>query len=426
MIRGRRISRLLTATLIACSSTAAAIEVDSFKVEAQLWAAASLDDLSSQLARLSVTPELELRFGSDWHGAAALRLEYADDAVGLGRTAAFAAASKPWRLSEQARIEVDALSIEYRGSQTTLTLGKQVVAWGVLDGLQVTDRFAPVRRRDFVLLDPRPDRISRWGARLRHRAGALLVDAAVAFDPTSSQLPEHDGAFAPPVSANLLRLPVARRGHEPGNATYGLRLARQLDRMQVSVLALSGPDTDAVVAPAPAGSATPAVLDHPRRTLLGSTLEASAGELVLRLEVAHVPDQPTTAFDAGQPVVTTRARTLAGVGVDWSAPAGIFVNAQLGVDHLQGGGRFGLRSRTDTVATLRGQRGLRQDTLVASAELLISLDERDGAFRPALRWQVDDNWSLATGADLLFGARETPFGQFRDRSRFWLRATVSM
>lgn len=70
--------------------------------------------------------------------------------------------------------------------------------WGVLDGVQITDRFDPMRRHDFVFSDVKPDRIARWGARWRNQLGNFKLDASLAFDGTVSQQAEPNALFLLP------------------------------------------------------------------------------------------------------------------------------------------------------------------------------------------------------------------------------------
>lgn len=405
-------------------------------VEADLWAGVGLDTGRLELARLTVRPTASWQLGDSARAALGLRLEIADDDTGLGSLATYSSLSRPLLRSARTRLEIDQAVVTWQGEAATLTLGKQTVAWGVLDGLQVTDRFDPVRRRDFVLTETRPERLSRWGLRLRQPAGeAWLLDVAAALDPSVSQQATPGASFAPLAPRNRGGLPalaldppleVSSRGAYLADATAGLRLVRRGAGHEWSVLAISGPDTDPrlrLTGPLPAD---PVSLEFPRRGLVGTTWERSAGARVWRVEAALVPDQPVNVRDeGGRPAVDRRARALAGVGLDWSAPGGVFVNAQLGIDHLDGGEPALTRPRTDWLLTLRLQKAFRNDSWRTRGELIGSASDGDGVLRWALEWTGRDAWRLGGGADLLFGDRDGLFGQYRERSRLWLRATAT-
>lgn len=426
------------ALLLVCAGAAnARAEVSLLRasVEVDAWAGAGFDSGRLELARLTLKPAATWGLGDRLQGSLGLRLEVADDDTGLGSLATYSSLSRPLLRSERARLEIDQAVLAWRGEAATLTLGKQTLAWGVLDGLQVTDRFDPVRRRDFVLTETRPERLSRWGVRLRQPVGETwLLDLALALDPSVSQQATPGASFAPlaprnrgglPVLAVEPPLEVASRGAWLDDATGGLRLVHRGAGYEWSVLLISGPETDPRLRPSGALPVDPIRLEFPRRSLLGATWERSAGARVWRVEAALVPDQPVNVLVGGVPAVERRARALAGVGLDWSAPAGVFVNAQLGVDHVDGGMSALARPRTDWLLTLRLQKSFANDSWRTRGELIGSASDGDGVLRWALEWVGRDAWRLGGGADLLFGDREGLFGQYRDRSRAWLRATAS-
>ena len=120
------------------------------------------------------------------------------------------------------------------------------------------------------------------------------------------------------------------------------------------------------------------------------------------------------------PAFDRRQRLIAGVGLDWRLPGDLLVNAQFALDRVRGDGL--VRPNTDRIATLRIQRAFANDTWRWSAEVLGNLADRDGTFRPALRWQANDALRLSAGVDLVWGEREGLFGQFRDTDRVWFNA----
>jgi len=417
---------------------AAAWERISQRTEIDYWVGADGEEGRIALSRLSVLPSLRLRAGEDWDIDLAGRVEAAYDRTGLGTVKSFSRASRPLIREDHVRVDIDRLVISRRFGANRLSIGKQTVPWGVLDGVQITDRFDPVRRRDFVLTEVRPERLARWGLRWRHDGEAWRTDLAVAFDPTVNQLAQAGDRFeplAPRVRGGLpaeldsasVSLEQSDRDRYWRDATYGLRLSRAIGRADASVLLLSGPDTDPLLRLTGVDPQRPTIqLDYPRRELIGATLEVPEGSRVWRLELAYVPDQPINIEGTNPLNSDERGRTLAGVGLDWNAPDGWFVNAQLAVDRLGSGMPEPVRPQTDVIATLRAQRGFVQDTLKFRSEILASLSDGDGVVRAALDWQVSDPWRLSVGADWLFGTRDGLFGQYRDQSQLWVRIRLSL
>jgi hypothetical protein len=423
----------LAALLLPAAVAQAGPELESQRHDLELWTGLRTDDAELSLARLTARSEWRWRFGEDWRAELGVRLELADDDTGLGTVRTYAPASRPLIDEEHARLELDTVTVSRQRAGHQIVLGKQVVAWGVLDGLRVTDRFSPVRLRDFLLTEVRPERLSRWGARIRQRAAGGWFDLAVALDDTVNQLPNPGDAFSPlapqsraglPAGATPPPLVVSDRGDVWNDATVGLRYSHDLDAGNVSLLVIDGPDTDPRFMPLADGTVR---LDYPRRSLFGATFEASAGAFVWRAEMAHSPDQPVNRIGSAGLVGDRQPRTLAGVGMDWQGEGGLFFNAQLGIDHQKEGDSAAalVRPQTDWIGTVRLQKRLLQDTLTLRTEWIGSLVDGDGALRPSLEWAMNDTLRLGAGIDWLHGQRDELFGQFRDERRVWLRLKAS-
>ena len=372
-------------------------------------------------ARLTLLPEARLRWKRNWSADLDLRLEAAWTDTGLGTRSTYDDLAKPIELGSDARLEIDTAAIKWRKRATRITVGKQTLAWGVLDGLQVTDRFDAVRRREGIFTPNRPERISRWGIRLETNLAGMQWDAATLLDGTADQFAEAGDIFevrAPRMRAGLpADAPMPDLGVSLSTkATAGLRARRSFGTADFSLLVIRGPDTEPVIVTENAQF----MLDYPSRTLLGMTWQRASGNRVWRLEAAFIPDQAVNLISP-TPITEERERLLAGVGLDWDLPDSVFLNFQLGVDNIRGKGA--VRPDTDVIATLRLQKSFTNDTLRVAAEILGNLADSDGTFRPSVTWQVNDALRFETGADLIWGDVDGLIGQFNGTDRVWLRAT---
>lgn len=370
--------------------------------------------------RVRVGSETRVRFEGGWEARLGLRVEVAGSDTGLGSTATYDDLSRPLTLGPDARVEIDEAVLAWRKRSTRVTLGKQTWAWGVLDGLQVTDRLDPARRREAVFINQRPDRLSRWGARAQFTRAGVRWDSALVIDGTADQFALPGETYA--VTAPRLRagLPVGAplpdlRVETSGAVTAGLKAERGFGAADAGLLVIHGPDPEAVFRP----DATGVRLTYDTRNLIGATWQRSAGPRVWRVEAAWVPDQPLNVSRNGI-AVDDRQRWLAGGGVDWNLKGDTFLNAQLGIDHVAGDDLF--RPETDVIATVKLRRGFSNERWIASAEVLGSLSDGDATFRPAMAWQASDRLRLEGGADLVWGKQDSLIGQFDRTDRLWLRA----
>ena len=420
--------------LSALPSADAEAVTTTLRVKAQAEAAIRLEDGAASLARINVQPRFLMRSTKGWRAEVSARFIAAPDETGLGTTSTFSGASRPVELGPDGRIELDRAFVTLGTGDHRVTLGKQSVAWGILDGLQVTDRFDPVNLTEGVFGEVRPQRLARWGARWQAQIAGTEFDAAAAFDPTVNQLPLVSDAFAPtsprlraglPSGAAAPPLTVTSREEYVKDATFGLRASRSIGQSEASLVLISGPETEPVFA-AVATPEGPAIeLRYPRRALIGATLDRSDGPRVWRVEAAYIPDQPVNVRAAESIDTARRPRLLAGLGLDWSAPRDVFLNLQLGIDHIDAGETDLVRPETDVIATLRLQRAFRNERLWLKGEVLGTLSEGDGAFRPWLEWRQTDDLVISVGADLVWGREHGLFGQYESQSRLWTRVSRS-
>lgn len=419
-----RVLLTLIAVLAAGSVEASGIEVSRASVELESQYAMSLDDGATSQTRAIVRPSVRLRLPARWTAELELRGEVSGSDTGLGALAGYDDASRPWSRDGDSRLEIERALLRWRRGAKRLTLGKQTLAWGVLDGLQVTDRMDAVRRREAFFTEPRPDRIGRWGARAEFRAAGLRVDAVVLADGTVDQLPGPEQAYAiraPRLRAGLpVSAPTPPLAYQvPDAPTLGLRLSRSFGASELGVLVIDGPDTEPTFDDR--GSAVG--LTYRDRTLVGATFSRSAGSRVWRMEAAWIPEQPVNLAGATLEI-DRRRRILGGVGLDWRLPRSLLLNVQLAADRMFGDDL--VRPRTDVIATLRAERRFANDRWRLSSELLGSLTDDDGTLRPQLEWQVNDVLRLQLGADVVWGNARGLFGQFARTDRFWTRARLTL
>jgi hypothetical protein len=408
--------------LIAAEPATAATATHSLRTETVL--AADRDGLSQ--ARVTLLPETRLRLSRSWSAEGRLRVEGAASDTGLGTRETYSDLSEPWQAGNDLRLEIDAATIGWRRRSTQITLGKQSVAWGVLDGVQVTDRFDAVRRREAIFTQTRPERLSRWGARARFRVGDTRWDLAAAFDGSVNQLARPGDVFdvrAPRSRGGLPAsiVPAAIAVDTPDDATLGLRASRSIGSSDASLLVIHGPDTEPVFRADGLG----VVLDYPTRTLIGANWQRAAGSRVWRLEAAWIPRQALNLAPGATLRAGRESRALLGAGLDWSLPGGLFLNAQLAVDHIDAPTSTLARPDTDVVSTLRLQRSYRNERWRAALEMVNVLSDGSGTLRPMLSWQRSDSLAFDVGADLTWGREKDLLGQFEQASRLYLRVRQS-
>lgn len=425
------VGALLGLPFSVCLITPEAKGLGDYELEATQTISTDADGQIAQ-ARFQTRLGWRERLLDRWRLDARVRLELADDETGLGTLETYSPISRPVIDEDAVRLELEQFTATRRGRGWTLTLGKQSVAWGVLDGIQITDRFDATSSRDFIFVEPRPDRIARWGARWQGGIGPIEADIALHIDPTVTQLPASGDRFeptAPRLVAGLNRTAAAESGINfetrsayLEDATFGLRVSQRFPRLTISGLVISGPDHEAAIASAPG---TGVELRYPRRTLYGATAEWAVGPAVFRFEAAHIPNQSVNLDGAWPPEITERGRWLVGIASDFDLPNRWFANIQIGYDRIETSDIKAARPDLDLIYTLRISRRFGNNRNRVSAELIGSATDSDGVFSTGIERQVNDHLLLIAGFDVIYGSSNGLFGQFRDTDQIWVRAKFS-
>ncbi|ABG39486.1 hypothetical protein Patl_0960 [Paraglaciecola sp. T6c] len=422
----------------------AEVTLQSSQVSLEYRGAINLRDSELDLSRVSLWSKHKLRLSPQWSAQIDTLSQVAFEETGLGSTDNYTSFNRPIVDNSETRVELTRAFLMWRKRATSFVIGKQVTPWGVLDGVQVTDRFDPVRRRDFVFTDTRPERIARWGVRWRSKFDGWRVDTSFAFDGTSTQQAKVGDTFFLTSTRftgglsitdlgllgqeshsrleQVLMINTSKREHIIAHSTLGVKVGHALGEGDMSFMLYRGPDTDPVLRLATAITANAPInvsFDYLRRTVIGATYDVTQDTLVWRMELAYIPDQPLNVL-AEVPLAQARSkRLLIGGGLDWSAPNNWFVNAQLVVDYLDKKQFELVRPSTDTLLTLRAQRSFFNARLLFKMELMGSVNQGDGALRPSISYDYSDNLKLQTGIDWAFGDPNGQFGQFKDASRWW-------
>lgn len=396
-------------------------------LHAQYRTAAALETGDVNMARVMVLPRLKWRLDRRWRFEAKLRFEQAFSDTRLGMMETYSDVSKPLELASDTRVELDTMVLSYRQMNYKMTLGKQVYPLGVLDGLQITDRFDSQRYREAIFTDDRPDRLPRWGwfQTFQWQGGGLQI--LTAFDGTVSQPAQHRATFMP-------RAPRLRAGMQsfrltqpsitydlPDDPSIGGRWFLHSNTGDLSLLVLHG----AQLEPLWRQEHQRLHLEYPSRTLYGITAQRSDKERVWRFEAAYIPSQKINTRTRYSVSEGDADRLLAGVGVDWRA-AGFFFNTQLAVDYLYQPSAAPVRPVSDVLMTLKGHRTLLNDSIAASLEVIVSLSQGDGVLRPALKWQVSDQLATSVGIDWIWGDDNQLLGQFSEQSRLWFKLSLDL
>ncbi len=423
-------------TSLGVTAASAEIRVKSKKLEAIVDVGVGFNGQQPSKLRFTAKPQVKIGLRKRVDLNVATRLEFADDETGLGDTSSFSDLSAPFLDEQNAKIYLDQLNLLIRKSKTRFILGKQVVAWGVLDGIRITDAVNPVDLRESVATEHRPERVPIWAARLQTKVKDTNIEFVFAPDPTTNQVAERGDLFSRAAprflggfqASDTAGLVVQREGRNEylKDAVYAIRVGKNIGAFESHLTVISGPVQDPIFVVQQVPENSPVVLlTHPRRTLIGVDLVRPIGSIVARFEAAFSENHPFNEQTPAGPTPVREDRLVIGGGMDWNAPGGFFVNAQLFADRVFNEEQNLTRPTTDVISTLRASRTFSNDKMEFRTEWLNSYTDGDGLVRFDLYRELGENYRVGVGADIFYGSDDGIFGQFSEQSRvrFQVKAT---
>ena len=414
------------------TTAAADIRIKSQKLEITSDFAVEFDDGNFAKQRLAVTPSAKIGLRKGIGLNISGQIEYANDEVGLGDTSSFSNLSEPIVDDRTLQASLSAFNLTVRKSKTRFTVGKQIVAWGALDGFRITDVVNPVDLRESIATENRPIRLSIWGARLKTSLGNTDLDVFYAPDPTTNQVANRSDTFSRSATRFLggfqasevtgIRVVREPRDSLTQDAVYAVRIGRQIGETDSHFTFVSGPVQDPIlkIGSEPNGEQL-VLLDHPRRDLFGVDFVRPIGSLVGRLEASYAPDHPFNDATSLGPSKIRRDRITLGAGVDWKAPGSFFINSQIVADHIVDAPNSLSRPDLDLISSVRASRMFDNDKMEFRAEWLNSYTDSDGLIRFDIFKDLGESYRVGVGTDIFYGNSEGIFGQFSDASRLRLQ-----
>ncbi len=350
---------------------------------------------------------------------------------------------QPWRLDMyEAYVDLYGLILD----DMDVRIGKQRIAWGTADKLNVVDNLNPDDFEDILDLGRK---IPTTAIRLDYYPGDFTVTGVVvpvftpARSPSSSWQVPASFPLPPELSLGSLTDEVTLPDERPQDtASIGLRIKKELLGYDCSVSYVYGPDDW----PLPSAvNMTPAdtlgtvdihtTLEYPKQQVVGMDIAGAIKDVGVWAECAlFVPAEATyTAVTA--PGETSLQLALSDdpyvkyvVGGDYTFRNGLYVNGQYLHGFFTDRGPDGLEDYFLVAFERDFLHGDLRARLAFAAEIADFGDvaNRSAFFGgPEITYYPTDSAEIAAGALLLEGDSSTQFGQFSDNDEIYIKVKYS-
>lgn len=304
--------------------------------------------------------------------------------------------------------------------------GRQIITWGVADGLQVTDIISPMDYTEFLAQDYDDIRIPVNALRLSYGEMNVKVEALFVPVPEFYELPT-DPQNPWGISLNGLNCEMHHDKPEKkiANSEFGVRLSAYLSGLDFSLCALR--TWNKMPAFSIAGLTEDGLISveaqYGRMTMVGADLSASAGNFVVRAEASsymgmlHAPKNYNGKALRGNDLLSL-------IGLDWYPGNDWTILLQYCHTHI-----FGKEELSDYhnsgMATANLSKALLHNTLKLGVFGRIDCTN-DGAFffRFNSDYQLTDDIAITLGYDW-FRADNGMFALYKENSEYWAKVKYS-
>ncbi len=326
--------------------------------------------------------------------------------------------------------------LQWRGlGPFDVTLGQQVVAWGVLDVASAQDVVNPVDYRTGLAPGDEPPRIPVFLMRAETRLGPLHVDGVLApfFTPHRIDLLGSDygplGAailsgvdesveddWSKTVQATEVPMDLPRQ------ADAGIRLGTSVGGVDLHAAYLYVwdriPELRERVIEAVTEGGLPFTSTYSRRHVVGGDATLTAGDFVFRLESGWSPQR--TLYQAGEfgvPVSVRRSVAQSGLGIDWTYDTDLIANVEafwMRVNDVPADAELFLL-KPDMYGAAGGltMRFLNDDLSISARAMVTSLE--DLIVFPEISWRIADGHTVA-GSVQVYEGRDGSMGDQFDHN----------
>jgi len=323
-----------------------------------------------------------------------------------GHAGAFVSANLIYNaiLKDRTGLELREAYAYYANTHWDLRAGRQIIVWGVADGLRLTDIVSPMDYTEFLAQDYDDIRIPVGSMRIKYMQDTWSLETVVV--PVSS-------FFVLPTDAenpwSIGQIPIAEEPRRRfSNIEYGGRLSVFLSGIDLSFSVLHTWNKMPVVCGG--------VGEYRRMTMIGADCSLPMGQFVIRGEVAEYLDEAQPSMGREVP---RAASTNALLGVDWYPGNDWMLSAQYAHKYVAWGNH-----RNTALSTMRISKQLLHNTLALQSFAYVDVTNGGIFNRLSADYALNDQLHVMGGYDFFYADRGT-FAVYKHNSEMWMKLKYS-
>ena len=310
---------------------------------------------------------------------------------------------------------------DYAGKYLEVKAGRQIVTWGVADGLRITDLISPMDYTEFMANDYDDIRVPVNAINLKYPGESFSAELVFVPVPEYFVIPTSEDNPWQMTAPNGMQMDLSGTPEKHiKNSEVGTRLRFFLENLDFSLTALrtfnKSPVTIASFDPESKSVVIKGI--YKPMYVLGGAFSIPVGEFVVRGEMAGYFGEPIALNDSRRYRLRKTFNAL--FGLDWYAGDNWTFMVQymhkIIMDYRK---ELGMDQNTSMI-TARISKEILNNTLKLSVYGMYDVDNVSFYIRPAADYLLNDQITLSLGADILGGRRGT-FKTYEDNTQIWVK-----
>lgn len=324
-------------------------------------------------------------------------------------------------LDDRTGVQLQEAYFNYQNELVEFKAGRQIVVWGVADGLRVTDLISPVDYTEFMSSDYDDMRMAVDGFRVKYPGERVNAEIVYVPVPRYFQMPlGEDNPWRPnlPEKAGL-DFPEGPDAKFK-NGDFGTRLSFFLSNLDFSISALHTHNQSPVSVVEPVSMDSVVIHGiHETMTMFGGDMSMPIGEFVIRAEVAEYFRE---ALGYANSLDYARKNTFNALGgIDWYAGNNWTFMVQYLHKYIADYSDELANEKNSSEMTFRISKELLNNTLKLSLYGMFDIDNLGYYGRASGDYSLTDQVMLSLGYDH-FGGKRGQLAGYKKNREVWAKA----
>lgn len=334
-------------------------------------------------------------------------------------------------IKEKNGVELREAYIDHREETWGFRLGRQLVIWGVADGLRITDLVSPIDMSEFLAQDYDDIRIPVNSLRFFTYNNNMRLELIITPKIQGYILPINtDNPWSLMTKSNTIlplewdekanKIPFRLRDIE-----YGGRLTVNLEGIDFSLSGLHTWNKIPILTHIPSHNKITVLPKYYRMGFIGGDFSKPINQFVIRGEAAF---NFSKHFNYINQVANTQQKGFNTanwlLGIDWFAPNEWTVMVQFSNERIFDYKSYILQPKSSSLTTLNISKKLLDSNLQISDFTYYDINNKGWFSRISADYSINDNIHIIAGFDW-FGGDKGMFGTYKDNSEVWIKAKYS-